>query len=429
MNTDVHDDNNVKRRAFDAALGIGFVLSEAAIWDDSKTICNWMGRGIDVRGSPGLGSAVSVAIGPDLYGGTAGIALCLAELYQLTKEPRFKKTAVAALRRSMRYLERYPKSVPPLSFFNGHLGVACVADRLSRNVPEEDLHADALRLFDHVFSTFQEPHYLDVIGGSAGAVPPLLALARRDGYERYLDLALRCGEELCKQANWVEGVCSWDPKEASGFECASPLGGLSHGASGIAIALVELFAETGDTKYLETARGAFAYEDTLFSDREQNWLDVRFPHATDKGSLTGSFPTAWCHGAPGIALARIRASQIDMERTDSYLDTIRIAIATTAKALEGALALERCDVSMCHGMTGLAEILLIASQKISGISTEHLLFSNITKLVETYGGLNDWPSGFPGGGPNPSLMMGMTGVAYHFLRLASSDNIPSILVS
>jgi lantibiotic modifying enzyme len=77
-----------------------------------------------------------------------------------------------------------------------------------------------------------------------------------------------------------------------------PLAGLSHGAAGIAWALLALFARTGEERFRTAARGGIAFERSVFSTEAGNWRDLRDPeHAR--------FPTAWCHGAPGIGLARL----------------------------------------------------------------------------------------------------------------------------
>ena len=97
-----------------------------------------------------------------------------------------------------------------------------------------------------------------------------------------------------------------------------PLTGLAHGGSGIALSLMELHAATGRPEMLDLAREAFAYEDRFYSAARGNWLDVRFPHSTDGEEPEGRFQVAWCHGAPGIAIARLRAAQIDTDRAEDY---------------------------------------------------------------------------------------------------------------
>jgi lantibiotic modifying enzyme len=69
--------------------------------------------------------------------------------------------------------------------------------------------------------------------------------------------------------------------------------------------------------------------------------------------------TAWCHGAPGIGLARLRAVKLLSERRNSLMTGVRRAIRATTAQLETLPA--EADASPCHGRAGLAETLLYAT--------------------------------------------------------------------
>ena len=78
-----------------AAAGIGLALCREAIWDASGRMCNWMGRSpneITKLGGPVTPTAA--ALGPDLYGGSLGVAWVLAQLR--TKTGEIKITAYSA---------------------------------------------------------------------------------------------------------------------------------------------------------------------------------------------------------------------------------------------------------------------------------------------------------------------------------------------
>ena len=126
----------------------------------------------------------------------------------------------------------------------------------------------------------------------------------RDGVlEHARELAVTLGEELCQTATWAGTSCTWDPEVASGAGTASaPLTGMSHGASGIAVALLELYSETRREEFLDTARGALAYEEALFDPVVGNWPDLRGVDEPGSPPRPISYGRAWCHGAPGIAL-------------------------------------------------------------------------------------------------------------------------------
>jgi lantibiotic modifying enzyme len=410
-----------------AAARIGETLCATAYWDGTRTHCAWMGHA-DV-GSPAQGNEKTAyaAVDANLYSGTAGVALFLAELYAVTRDPLFGETSLAALKRSVHLLKSPNAQAAPLSLFSGHAGAAHVASRLIDVGLGEDLEGELDWLVTRALEGLDGPHLLDLVGGSAGAVPVLLMLSRRKGLEWCFDAALACGEELCAVAARQDGLCSWEATRASGFN-APALTGLSHGASGIALALLELHAQTGSEQFLETARGAFAYEDTFFSRGRGNWLDLRHPYVRSGDDVEGSAQATWCHGAPGIGLARLRAASLDRESGDEHRRAARVALKATAAAIEDALRTPRSDATLCHGLAGLSEVVHIFGELLGDEGCRTLAADTALKLVELYGREGDWPSGTSSGGHNPTLMLGTAGVGHHLLRLHAPRQVPPVLL-
>src|SRR5262249_12347566 len=142
------------------------------------------------------------------------------------------------------------------------------------------------------------------------------------------------------------------------------LTGFSHGASGIGWALLELHAKTGDSRYRHAAEQAFLYERSHFDSHHQNWPDFRnmeeagMPVRSDQPS----FAVSWCHGAPGIGLARLRAATLTGDAT--YREEAELAVATTSQILtESAGRYE--NFSLCHGVGGNCDTLIEASRILS----------------------------------------------------------------
>jgi hypothetical protein len=411
----------------EAAARIGEALCRSAYWDQGGGLCNWIGRSSDevVDRSRPVALATG-AVGHDLYGGSAGIALFLAQLHALAGGDEFLRTASGAIARSLRQLDRQqrPWQDSPLSFFCGDLGVAYAARRVALLTGQADLRSQADSILERIVAARGAiPHCLDVIGGNAGAIPALIALARVGGLESARERAISLGEELCRSAIPQRTGCGWDPNGASGMEAAkAPLTGLSHGAAGFGLALFELYDATGRPDFLETARDAFAYEDSLFDPGRGNWPDLR--EVTD----TPGFACLWCHGAPGIVLARLRAASLDPERSEAYLAMARIGLASTLSAIDDGLSHRRWDTSLCHGLCGLGEVLLIAGRLLGDSSYHARAIALARALIARHAEADDWPSGVPSGGPNPSLMLGTAGVGYWFLRLHDPETVPSILL-
>ncbi|RMH15538.1 MAG: hypothetical protein D6696_20460 [Acidobacteria bacterium] len=277
-----------------------------------------------------------------------------------------------------------------------------------------------------IAGAFDEPHPRDYLGGNAGAIAALLRLAHSTGDDAWLALARRAAEELAASARRDGAAATWDAAELAGPfgeappESATPTG-LSHGAGGVALGLFELYAATGDQGLLDLARGALAYEDRFFDRDAGNWRDVR------STAETPSFSTAWCHGAPGIALVRLRAMAVDRERREHHAEQARTALATTAAAVERALAAPRHDATLCHGSCGLAEVLAIGDRLLGETRYAATVGRAAATLVARYGERGDWPSGIPSAGPTPALWLGSAGIGHHLLRL-HRPQVPPILL-
>jgi lantibiotic modifying enzyme len=183
---------------------------------------------------------------------------------------------------------------------------------------------------------------------------------------------------------------------------------------------------TGRDDFRDGSRAAFAYEDDLFDRVAGNWPDLRA--AVRDEAASPQYGAAWCHGAPGIGLARLRASQLDARCRDAYAATARVALATTATALEAMAQEPGADASLCHGLAGLAEILLTAADVLGDEGHRARARTAAVALAARHAERGDWPSGAPSRGPNPSLMLGTAGIGYHFLRQGRPRQVPAVLL-
>ncbi|MFI5454279.1 MAG: lanthionine synthetase LanC family protein [Isosphaerales bacterium] len=417
------------RTPLDMAVIIGQTLCRAAHWDRAGRLCNWTGRSSQ-EVTQGTYTPTSAALGPDLYSGSAGVALFLAQLHAQTGNAECRRTALGAIARSLRQTHRRPTDLAsPLSFFCGHLGVAYAAHRVGALTGEAGLDDQAGVILDRLGGEIEKPHPLDLIGGNAGAIPALLGISRATGRSREFDRAIMLGEELCRAADRQDGVWTWNPAVATGPGTAAvPLTGMGHGAAGIALALLELHVATGRAEFLEAAIGAFAYEDFLYNSDVCNWPDLRGIDTPGQPPRPLTYARAWCQGAPGIALARLRAAALDPPRAETHLAMARAAIGTTLRAIDKNLALPSCDTSLCHGLAGLMEVVLIGSRLLSNPSCHDRAVAVARAMIDRHAIVGDWPSGLASGGPNPSLMLGLAGTGYSLLRLHNQESVPSVLL-
>lgn len=406
-------------RALDVATSIATALDRAAIGHDGR--CTWMGNTQDLA-ADGVSLAFKYGtIDASLYGGTPGIALFFAETWRLTGEPRFRQLARAAIRQAVR---RAPglRAQHRLGFYDGVVGIAYAAARTGRLTDTPEFANDARALLAPLVAADLDAMGLDVIDGAAGAAPALLLLARWLDTPQFVEHARHLGDRIVAGArkgddgwSWAFGVPYADDEEGL------HLTGLSHGAAGMGWALLELHAVTGAAVFRTGALEAFRYEDRWFRPSEDNWPDFR-DHVGDPA--LASCAMGWCHGAPGIGLARLRA--LELEDDPRFRADAERAVRGVRRRLSRHDWAGR-DFSPCHGGSGICEFLLEAAGALDDPGARRLALGVAGQAARHNA---DAPDRWPGGvqrGHNPSLMIGTAGIGYFYLRIADPD-VPTLLL-
>ena len=245
----------------------------------------------------------------------------------------------------------------------------------------------------------------DLVSGSAGAIVPLLVLASKTRDESYVRIASQLGDLLHERAKHRNGHAYWPQADSP-----EGMGGFAHGVTGIGWALTRLARATGSARYEQLAQEAFAFEDALFDEQEQNWRDLRMLEGTKTAA-------AWCHGAVGIGLAHL-----NLDSTLTHAGTRKLVRRAVAATWRLGMGWNHCA---CHGDLGAWELLvhaIAAGEAPQELSASYLLDIILTSL-EQHG-----PSF--GMGRNvfmPGLLPGLGGVAYQLLRAHPEHDLPSIL--
>lgn len=410
----------------DAADAIGARLCRDAIWASSR--CNWLGASMEIVG--GRWQVAQRTFGPDLYSGTSGIALFLGQLYQFVPESIYRVTAIAAMRHAFSRLEDTPP-MAQISFYSGYTGMAYIAHRLGDLLDEPTLREQTQRLLDRLADVDLNSQGIDLLNGIAGAIPTLLHLGREHRRQDLLDRAALYGEKLLGTARRTSFGWSWSTmgrtSEASHSEIPDLLG-FSHGTAGIGWALLELYLETRDRRFLEGTEQAFAYERHFFDAEQQNWPDFRPLHeSTAASKREPASMVAWCHGAPGIGLARLRA--YESLGDDMYRSEATLAIQTTTRAIEHSLSNGQVSFCLCHGLAGNSDLFLYADRVLKDAGCRQLAEQVGRYGMEHYHAAQaPWPCGVLGGGETPGLFLGLAGIGYFYLRLYQSDLVPPITI-
>ncbi len=398
--------------AVERARALAAILEREAVCADGGA--TWIGA----VPLPGEERAQLKVIGYDLYSGASGIALFLAALRRITREARYHDLALAALapfRAELRGAESGPRLTRIMGIGAG-AGLGSVIYALVRSAALldepallEDASYTASLITDERIARDRRP---DVIFGAAGAILGLLALYRASRDEFALDRAVACGRHLlAKQEHNEARRAGW---KISGD---TPLTGFSHGAAGIALALLRLYKATKTPEFLSAARRGINYERGEFSDQAGNWPDLRVVSHTKRGVR---YLCQWCHGATGIGLARLGAlDTLDDQQVRREID---VALKRTIEFPMAPLD------HLCCGNFGRLETLFTSGQRLGQrklISLAHERAIHLLQRASTNGGFF-WPSGTDA--QNPGFFCGVSGIGYQLLRFTFPEKLPCILL-
>jgi type 2 lantibiotic biosynthesis protein LanM len=366
-----------------------------------------------------------VPIPPHMYGGTVGIALFFAAAERILgggEHAALCREAIAPLRRKLAALagdpERAVQSRIPVAGMTGLGSYVYCFLRIGLLLDDPALVGEA-----HALTSLFTPERiagddtLDVVTGSAGALLALLALHRvipgpAAAGITPLAAASACARHLLERQSSHEGKPRAWPWP--GNEDRSPLAGYSHGAAGIACALLRLYAVTREPALRDAAQEGLEFERTLFSPEHGNWRDLRTPYPR--------YGSSWCHGAPGVALGRLGALEVAGD------ETVRGEIRT---ALDTTLGFEDSWFDyLCCGTMGLAEILFYAHRKLGEprlLAGAERITDFVLRRFQANGDFGWQPVGWENV-YDPSLIRGAAGIGYTLLRFAEPGVLPSVLL-
>ena len=357
-----------------------------------------------------------VCLGPDLYNGAPGIAVFLAAHAAVTGNKAsgdLARAATAHLRKELksRNAARMARSLG----IGGATGLgsivyalAVMAESLRDKALLADAQAAAALFTDDLIAADKQ---LDVMGGSAGAILGLLRLYRDSQSDDALKRATKCGDHLLRQPRvGAEGRRVWSGQ-------GSPphgLNGMSHGAAGFAYALASLSTATGRDDFAKAAAECIAFENSSFDAARGNWPDLRAEGAP-------GWPCQWCHGAPGIGLARIAMAKQRGSDCKPLATDIRHALAGVERGWPGALD------TLCCGTLGNVEFVCEAASALGQSELRELAARQLMSVLQAAASSGDYR--WNGGNRqfNLGLFRGLAGVGYTALRQVDSA-LPNVLI-
>lgn len=368
----------------------------------------------------------------NIYNGTSGIALLFLELFQATRDDKYKLAAEQAINWSIKYVEKNNNDI--YSFYTGRMSIVFVLIKAHEILGSAGHLANALKLTKNV-RNFLDYKVNDLLGGISGTLLVLLHLYAATYESWVLDEIRAFTTKLIDNARIDKRGIYWDRKEDE----IKPLCGLSHGASGIGFVFLELGSFFQNKQLIWIAEKAFSYERQYFNDTNNNWPDFRHGMVLEQDREVFyenyinnnidffskfNYAIAWCHGSPGIGLVRNRA--FNLLNNPIYKYELEAAINSTSKGMSYGYPLN--NFSLCHGILGNAELFLEAFRHEPNEEYLDIVYKAVENCMYNRKQLGYYPSGIGHAKEDNSLFLGTAGIAHTLLRIYNPSVHSSILL-
>jgi type 2 lantibiotic biosynthesis protein LanM len=363
--------------------------------------------------------------GTSSYDGLPGIGVFAAALWRVTREDKWRELANSSFKFVRELLKKEADQGIRSIGIGGAAGFGSILYTMTRAgmlLDDSSLIDDALTaLKDLTPKHIEEDKVYDVIGGSAGAILSLLAVYDLTADPLALEHAQGAARHLLKgRVQTDNGHRAWKTI------MSRPLTGYSHGAAGVAFALLRLYRVTGDEDLRAAALEALAFEDAEYSPERENWRDLRdMVNGTLYDPEHPMYSAAWCHGAPGIGLARLGA--LGVHDDPQMRADIQASLDTTGRALE---YLHVNPDHLCCGNVGRMELLWSAGEILNRPDLKTRAQESAARMVHNAQELGGYyfSSFTPRGVFSPGLFIGAAGIGYQLLRFGSKEKLPNVLL-
>ncbi len=349
-----------------------------------------------------------------LYDGSLGPAVFLAAVAAVTGDERWRTAATEVVGACEADLARIEIERDDIGVASG-LGSIVYALTMIGALLGDDRSLGLARRVAKVITIqrISEDAALDLVGGAAGAALGLLALHRLAPQQTLLDHAVACGDHLIGTGRSLEGGTAWRTADGRIFT------GFAHGAAGIAYALGRLHDATGERRFRRAATDGYRYVASRFLSGVGNWPILGEP--AEGVPVQGPTMTAWCHGAPGIALSIALGSADAVD--PRLLDQLEPALATTAAASP-----HKAD-HLCCGSAGRCESLFTAGRRLmrrEAFEGARRLARIVIARARKAGHFCLTSNGFEYRIFDAGFFRGISGIGYVLLRLAAPSDLPSL---
>lgn len=369
------------------------IIAREALWTDRE--CYWIS--LEMVPLRGRREIVAVTTSFDLYGGSSGVSWFLAHAAVVTGDPLLKDIALRGIMFALRCFDTHPDRAR-LGLFDGAcgLGLACVV--IGKALESSLVVQRGVEILANLRAS--DGDQIDIISGQAGIILGLIAASHVQDTQQF-------DQQIHDyKVSLVSRAMGWWNK--------FPLTGYSHGASGIGLAVLEAERHIGQFSSLDFVSQFFRLEDASYNSEVGNWRDLRTDHDANPG-----FAQAWCHGAPGIILARARAHELGYEENRPLArGALRHMVNNAWRSLDAS-----ADITLCHGLCGIGDILRY-SGRIFDNPDARLAYERILSLAAEASRLEEIGTSFGSREFTPQLMTGYAGVGEFLLRGGGSGSFP-----
>ncbi|WP_343743999.1 lanthionine synthetase LanC family protein [Chitinophaga sp.] len=376
---------------------------------------------------PGL-QKETIAEKTDLFNGSAGIILFYLRLYDYYKQQHYLDVCITA----SDTLLWHPKVVQQqyYTLYTGATGLLYLCVKMYEATTYQRYLDRALELTAHFRDDIPEGVLQDDwLSGHAGNMFMLTYLHAYTQDETLLPVIRSLTDKLVQQARPALKGWRWGHMKMS----YDSLTGFSHGASGIAYALMQVSAYFRDEGLQYLAEQALEYEMQYYDAAAGNWLDLRltstcleredFFHWDIRRFREDAADTnTWAHGAAGIGIARLFAHR--QTSRPKYLQQVEDALQ---RSLKDAQLLQRGDFTLCSGYGGIVLLLLQAAQVLGRPAlrqTAQVIASAAVRYREVHGTYNSY---VPTMMQDPGLFSGLAGVGYLLASVLMPYNEDAVL--
>lgn len=352
-----------------------------------------------------------------LYNGSTGAPLFFAALAAETGESRWDQAARRALQPCLDCLASAMDGAVDRASAGGLAGTGSLVMALTsiaQLLSDTAILERANGLVAGLGTRAAHRGACDVVDGSAGALLASLALFRATGDQRALDEARLCGDHLVSAQVPRPSGAAWP---APNGRC---LTGFAHGAAGIAAALTRLARVTACDRYADAARRGFDFVASQFSAVDGNWAMGEADPANIVTAI--SRMSAWCHGAPGIALAAKNAAE-------SIHDAAVVSQAAQALLKVGRWEPTQAD-HLCCGHLGRADVLLTVGHTLGvqdATTAASAIAGRVLMRARERQHFRLSTPGFEYRVHDRGFFRGLSGIGYQLLRMSAPRRVPSIL--